>query len=224
MSSESSDSAIPSARRLPPRFGWAVAFVIATVAMVLGYTQLKQVRRAAGTPALERYAPAPDFEFLAHDGTRVSTADLRGKVWVANFIFTRCKGPCPVLTARMARFQESLKESGTGGVRLLSFTVDPDYDSKDVLAAYAEQTGAESGLWKFLTGPKAQIENVIQKGFFQSLAKGAEGEPVHSQRFVVVDQMGWMRAFPDGNDPQIVGKLEAAVGQILREPPGPGGN
>ena len=167
----------------------------------------------------EQFAKAPDFEFLAHDGTKLSSSDLQGKVWVANFIFTRCKGPCPVITSRMAELQQRLGRTNPDDVQLVSITVDPDYDTPAVLSEYAASVGANSERWKFVTGPKAQVEKAIRSGFLQTLIDGKEGEPVHSSRFVVVDREGFMRTYPDGNDPEVVQKLLMDIGDILRERP-----
>ena len=85
-----------------------------------------RARRVASR--LERLAPAPQFQFTAQDGTSVSTSDYKGKIWVANFIFTRCAGPCPVMTSRMAELNQALSAK-TNDVQLVSVTVDPEYDT-----------------------------------------------------------------------------------------------
>lgn len=203
-----------------PRLGWAIAFVVATAAMAFAFVTFKQSSDTQGRPSrLERYAKAPTFEFLAHDGTKLSSSDLAGKIWVANFIFTRCKGPCPMITSRMAELQQKLARSKSTDVKLISITVDPAYDTPEVLNAYASQVGADSATWKFLTGPKAQIENAVTKGFLQPLSEGKDDEPIHSSRFVIVDREGDIRSFPDGNDPEVVQRLLLDLGDLLRESP-----
>jgi protein SCO1/2 len=97
--------------------------------------------------------------------------------------------------------------------------VDPAYDTPEVLNTYAHQVGADPAIWKFLTGPKAQIENAITKGFLQPLSEGQNDEPIHSARFVVVDREGHIRSFPDGNDPEVVQRLLLDLGDLLRESP-----
>lgn len=188
--------------------------------MAFAFVQLRTAERTSGVPSrLQKYAKAPDFQFLAHDGTRLAANDLAGDVWVANFIFTRCKGPCPVVTGRMTEVQQALKRGKVEGVKLVSVTVDPEYDTPEVLAGYAEAVGADPGIWKFVTGPAAQVDAAIKKGFLQSVVDGPDGEPVHSTRFVVVDREGWMRSFPDGNDPEVVQKLLMDIGDVMRESP-----
>lgn len=216
-SSPSSTSSEPPPRI--PRLGWAIAFIVATGAMALAYTQLSQIRPTSNDSRLPRTHKVPDFEFLAQDGTRLAPSDLEGKIWVANFIFTRCKGPCPLITARMAELQQKLARSKTDDIRLVSFTVDPEYDTPAVLAEYAQAVGANPEVWKFVTGPKPEMEKAIREGFLQALLDGEDGSPIHSTRFVVVDREGFMRSFPDGNDPEVVQKLLMDIGDILRENP-----
>ncbi len=159
-------------------------------------------------------AQAPEFEFTAQDGSKVTTASLKGKIWVANFIFTRCTGPCPVMTSRLAEVNKAIGKADD--VRLLSFTVDPGHDTPEVLAAYGEKAGADPKRWSFLTGDPATLREVVSKGFLQTLGTGEDGMPMHSTRFVVVDQNGSVRAFLDGNDPEIVAKILMSIGDILR--------
>jgi protein SCO1/2 len=184
------------------------------------YTQFSaEIRARKVASRLEKLAPAPQFLFTAQDGTAVSSAEFKGKIWVANFIFTRCAGPCPVMTSRMAELNQAL-EGKTDNVKLVSITVDPEYDTPPVLKEYAERVGASPERWKFLTGPRDQIDSVVMKGFLQSLGREPSGAPIHSTRFVLVDHEGWMRNFLDGNDPEVAQKLLMDIGDLLREAPG----
>ena len=183
------------------------------------YTQFSaDIRARRVASRLERLAPAPQFQFTAQDGTSVSNSDYKGKIWVANFIFTRCAGPCPVMTSRMAELNQALSAK-TNDVRLVSVTVDPEYDTPQVLSEYAERVGGSPERWKFLTGQKDQIDNVVMKGFLQALGREPSGAPIHSTRFVLVDHEGWMRRFVHGDDPEVVQKLLMDIGDLLREAP-----
>jgi protein SCO1 len=203
-----------------PRLGWAIAFLVATTVIAWAYMQFNESlgSRTFSAP-LPKHAPAPEFQLTAQDGSTVTTADLKGKVWVANFIFTRCGGPCPVMTSRMAEINQALGNRAPE-VELISITVDPAYDTPEVLREYAEQAGADPAKWKFLTGPIETVETTIREGFLQSLTKEPSGAPLHSTRFVLVDREGWMRGFRDGNDPEIVQKVLMDIGDVLREPSG----
>jgi cytochrome oxidase Cu insertion factor (SCO1/SenC/PrrC family) len=102
-------------------------------------------------------------------------------------------------------------------VQLVTITVDPEFDTPEVLKKYSERVGG-SDRWHFLTGPKDKVEETVSKGFLQALAKEPSGMPVHSTRFILVDRDGWMRGFQDGNDPEVVQKLLMDIGSVLREP------
>ena len=105
------------------------------------------------------------------------------------------------------------------GVVLVSFTVDPDYDTPQVLAKYGELLGANPSHWKFLTGQPDAIKDFVVKGLLQPLSKEPDGTPAHSQRFVIVDGDGWIRGFQNGEDPEVVQKLMMDIGGLLREIP-----
>jgi protein SCO1/2 len=202
-----------------PRLGWAIAFLVATTVVAWAYVQFSEsIQSRTVAPRLEKYAPAPNFQLTAQDGSTVTKADLKGKVWVANFIFTRCGGPCPLMTSRMAEVNQALGNKAKD-VELISITVDPENDTPEVLKEYGERAGATPDKWKFLTGPKDQIEEVVQKGFLQALSREPSGTPIHATRFVLVDRDGWMRGFQDGNDPEVVQKLLMDIGDVLRESP-----
>ncbi len=199
-----------------PRLGWAVAFVVAMLLIAFAYSQFSGAVRSRSTaPRLEKYAQAPQFQFTDQNGKSVSTEDLKGKIWVANFIFTRCAGPCPVMTSRMSALNQSLDDAKD--VELITITVDPEFDTPEVLKKYSQRVGGTER-WKFLTGPKDKVEETVSKGFLQALAKEEDGMPIHSTRFILVDRDGWMRGFQDGNDPEVVQKLLMDIGEVLREP------
>lgn len=148
-------------------------------------------------------------------GRTVASDDLEGRVVLANFIFTNCTEFCPTLTPRMAQVQERLKEDGLLGedVVLLSFSVDPEYDTQDVLLEYAERYGADHDAWRFLTGTPEEMEGIVTDGFKlaytevqQTLdhvhADGSvhvhEYNVVHTNRLALVDGAGQVRAYYDG--------------------------
>jgi protein SCO1 len=141
-------------------------------------------------------------------GRVVSRESLEGKVWIANFIFTRCGGPCPLLSERMAGLQKRMKSAG---LRFVSFTVDPAYDTPDVLAAYAERYGADPERWLFLTGETESVYSIIREGFRLAASpnpQGKDGEQVvHNLNFVLVDEKGRIRGYYGGTDESELEKL-----------------
>ena len=112
---------------------------------------------------LPRLWAVPDFALIERSGQAVTRADLLGKVWIASVIFTRCVDECPVVSNHMARLQEAL--AAEPDVRLVSITVDPAYDTPEVLTRYAQSFAAQPQRWLFLTGDKATIYRLVREGF-----------------------------------------------------------
>ena len=161
-------------------------------------------------------AEVPDFTFTTQEGKTFTRADLLGKVWVADCIFTRCQGPCPIMTSHMAELSSKL--SKCHDVKLVSITVDPTYDTPTILAAYAANIHANPAQWIFLTGPLDKVSLFTQQGMKQSLVFDAGGTPNHSTRLMLVDKDGMIRSYHDGNDPEVIQKVLTDVGSLLREP------
>lgn len=157
-----------------------------------------------------------EFELVNNLGKAFGSKDLAGRVWVANFIFTRCAGPCPEMSRLMSRLQKRLPES----VMLVSFSVDPEYDKPDILAKYAAQYDADLKRWFFLTGEKEKIFNIAKNSFHLAVAEGAGGvrDLTHSTRFALVDRDGTILNTYDSSDPAQIDKLVAdATGKAGKE-------
>src|SRR3954452_18148656 len=175
--------------------------VVALVAVVTA-TAIDRLRRPEPPPVFD---PVPAFSLSNRDGRPVRLQDLAGAPWIADFIFTRCPASCPLMTARMARLERELPRDL--GVRLVSFTVDPERDTPAVLERYAESYKAP-GRWLFLTGPKEEIYRLSRQGFKLGIdfpppgtTTGPAVEPIlHSTRFVLVDGQGRIRGYYDGFD------------------------
>lgn len=154
----------------------------------------------------------PPFRLTSSDGESFDSQELRGKVWVADFIFTTCHGPCPRMTSQMHRIQEATKDFDD--VRLVSFTVDPQHDSPAVLAAYAKTFQADASRWFFLTGEAQALNKVSYDSFHLS----SVGGPVeHSTRFALVDRRGQIRGYYDLNIPDTLSELISDVGKLRKE-------
>jgi len=173
---------------------------LAGVALGLAIAGAHWFRQASGARQAELpvYGALPEFELVERGGENVSLASLRGKVWVADFIFTHCAGPCPLLSSKMSTLQKSVRE--LDGVRLVSFSVDPERDTPEVLAEYARRYQADAERWLFLTGPKEPLYRLVGEGFRLAVADGGPqaGLITHSTRFVLVDQQGRIRGYYDG--------------------------
>jgi protein SCO1 len=155
---------------------------------------------------LTRFYPLPDFSLTDQTDKAVTLADLKGNVWIADFIFTNCGGTCPMMTDRMKKLQQSLPAK----IRMVSITVDPARDTSKALAAYAAEQGATRDRWLFLTGNKQALYDLCMKGFKLPLDEtgGTPAEPIaHSTRFVLVDQQGEIRGYYSGTEDEELNRL-----------------
>lgn len=144
--------------------------------------------------------PIAAFELVNQRGQRFGSQDLAGKVYVADFVFTTCGGPCPRLSKTMERIQRRTKNLSTS-FQLVTFTVDPENDTPEKLAEYARIYHANPTRWSFLTGPQADVEKTVVKGFKQAMGKEDEGMGMfHSERLVLVDGDGNVRGFYETDD------------------------
>ena len=158
--------------------GAAVLIVLA--AMFAAWPALVRYGRgsAAGETSLERldvYGEVPEFSLIERSGRPVTRADLLGKVWLANFIYTECKETCPTQSLQISRLQADFADAPD--LRLVSITVDPKHDTPEVLARYAERYGANPERWLFLTGDKREIYCLAKDGFRLSVVDQADPNP-----------------------------------------------
>jgi len=155
---------------------------------------------------LRRINDVPPFILTERSGRTITNQDLRGKIWVADFIFTTCPGPCPLITANMVKVQTAVAHDPH--VQLVTFTVDPQDDTPAVLTDYANKFGADPNRWWFLTGPEKQLDDLIENGFYQ-VVQDNRSHPIdpgqfivtHSTSLVLVDADGVVRGSYDGIGP-----------------------
>jgi protein SCO1/2 len=209
--------AAPSRRKL-------AAVLIAALALSVAIVALR--RRA--TPARE---PPPvlgqieGFSLYDQRGKTVELRDLDGQIWVADFIFTSCQAACPMLTSKMRALQKHLEERERATahplpVRLVSFSVDPEVDTPDKLAAYAAKWGADEGRWLFLTGPLTEVNRAVTRGLKIPFEKGGADtsafDVMHGEHFVIVDGQRKIRGYFE-TDPAGMTDLKAAIESLLAE-------
>ncbi len=182
------------------------------VAIALAVPILNQVRRHA-TPPLPVLGTLPSFKLVDQEGRPFGSDDLKGYVWMAGFIFTRCPTICPTITATMGKIQHGARDIEQG-FRLVSFSVDPDYDTPARLTEYGHRFRTNPRMWKLLTGSFENIRGTVVDGL-----KIAMGEPVgdsdfasvfHGTHFVLVDQSLQIRGYYDSSSPD-------AVDRVLRD-------
>jgi cytochrome oxidase Cu insertion factor (SCO1/SenC/PrrC family) len=176
--------------------------------------------------------PVGSFSFTERSGKTVTDADLKGKVWIAGFIFTRCSGPCPHVTATMRSLQKDLP--ARDDLRLVTFTIDGSHDNTGRLQQYANRYGADPERWLFLTGDEKAVHKLLRERFQGAAARRTgpdvkEGETFdHTTRLTVVDRKGVIRAvfdglpsenFPDANErfEENLTRLKDKVTKLLEE-------
>jgi protein SCO1/2 len=169
--------------------------------------------------ALKRFWQVPAFELVDQDSRTFNSAQMLGKVWIVDFFYTTCPGPCPALTSRLSEVHRSFE--GENRIGFLSISSDPEKDQPAVLKKYAEKFNADSR-WLFLTGQTNAIFSLANQGFKLSLTRTEGGaEPVtHSTRLVLVDASGWVRGFYEGvgeESNEASERLGAAVRKLLEE-------
>jgi len=168
--------------------------------------------RHASLPSL---GAVPEFALTDQTGSDFASAStMAGRVWVADFFFTTCPGPCPRMSSQMHQVQTALAGQG---VRLVSMTVDPEHDTPPVLAEYAKHFEAQPGAWFFLTGPREALNHLDNDVF--KLGQ-VDGSLDHSTRFILVDRNSQVRGYYLTSEPDAITRLIADARSLLAEPSG----
>jgi protein SCO1/2 len=244
---------------LPPvarkRLVLAVVAIHLVAAGLVAAPRLLSYARGPGSgettlETLDVYGQVPAFSLVERSGRRIGPAALRGQVWMANFIYTKCTETCPTQSLEVARLQAEFADASD--LRFLSITVDPQHDTREVLAAYAERYRADPERWLFLTGDKREIY-CLARGLNLGVvdpadpsppacggvaaapggamrawltpaaawaSHGSEGLIIHSARLVLVDRVGRVRAYHLAGDEASLERLRANLRTLLAERPG----
>ena len=156
--------------------------------------------------AVQTYGAVPDFLLTERDGSQVSLSSLKNKVWIADFIFARCAGQCPLMSQKMSALQDKIKNA-----YFVSFTVDPENDTPAILSDYAKIYHADPSCWFFLTGDKETLNRVAQ-GFHVT---GLDEPMFHSAKFILVDKKGQIRGYYDTDDSESLKRLKADAHELV---------
>lgn len=172
--------------------------------------------RAFDPPFLNKLG---DFNLTDQNGKDFGSEELKGRVWIANFIFTRCANTCPIQTRQLSLLQDRLKNLDIPQyVKLISFSIDSEFDKPAVLAEYAQNTQANNAHWKFLTGDKEKIWSLGQKEFNLPIGKNQNDEAnlyFHSSKFILIDQNHYIRGYFNSLDKNGINELIAAIEKIF---------
>lgn|ERR1051326_922260 len=175
-----------------------VGLGLTAVLLSLAFLMLHLQTHARFAKPLPVYGRVADFTLTNQNGRAVSLADLRGRVWVADVIFTRCAGPCLKMSRQMRDLQQSLSRESR--VKLVTLTTDPDFDTPSVLRTYSQRFDADADRWMFLTGSKKALMD-LEIGSLKLTAIEKKPEQrenpvdlfIHSTIFVIVDKQGQLR-------------------------------
>ena len=215
------------------RVVWRLLFVILLgMSGVLLWRVFDTPSQPGSPDRLPVHQTVPDFRLLAHSGQAFGRQMLSGHIWVANFVFTRCPGVCPLLSAQMAKLQTRLEETKQPSTRLVSFSVDPEWDTPQRLSGYADRYGADASRWIFLTGELSVVQPLVQDGFQLAMMNAppdgshtGHGQTkrleqiVHSDRFVLVDPEFRIRAYYRGDETDVVERVMRDIELLRHEYP-----
>jgi protein SCO1/2 len=189
--------------------------------VVLGCQQEKKLPflgpKEVGKQGDTLYHKIPDFKFLNQDSLWVSQKDMAGKIYVADFFFTTCPTICPTMKTQLLRIFDKFAEDDR--VRILSHTIDPEYDGVRVLKDYAKKLNITSPRWNLVTGKKSDIYRLGEKSYMVTAQEDAkeEGGFVHSGAFILVDQNRHVRGIYDGTKEEDVNHLIEDMTLLLKE-------
>ena len=206
----------PELRLLP--LALAALGLAVSIGLLAWAWQLRKTVHTYGHEELPRLSAVPDFTTTSESGATVTRASLAGKVFIADFIFTTGRGICPGMTAKMKSLESRLRDEPR--LRFVSFTVDPEHDTPEVLARYAKEHGADTARWSFLRTDTESLRRLCREGFRLAVEDAGPGarEPIlHSTRFVLVDAGGTIRGYYDSDEPGAMEALEADARKLARE-------
>ena len=158
-----------------------------------------------------------DFKLINQNGETITNKEYEGKIYIADFFFTRCPTICPIMAYNMSELQEHYKDDTD--VMFLSHSVTPVMDSVPVLKAYAIAKGIIDGKWNVTTGPKTHIYELARKSYFAVLDEGDGGEDdfIHTEQFVLVDKERRIRGYYDGTEKDDMKKIIADIALLKEE-------
>jgi protein SCO1/2 len=179
----------------------AILFVVTTIVAGIRLWYMYQPKHSQ----LPVVSKVPDFSFINENNQNFTLANMKGKVSIADFIFTSCAGTCPMMSTKMTELQQELANDPK--IQFVSFSVDPETDTPEVLASYGKGYGAIEGKWIFLTGDKKKVYELTRSGFHLGLDTEGTEAIIHSQKFVLVDGNADIRGYYDSEDEEAMKKL-----------------
>ena len=185
------------------------------------YFALGQIVPGFGKPILPVLNYVPAFSFEDQQGKMITEKDLAGKVYIAEYFFTTCKGICPKLNNNMKKLAADF--ASEPNIRFCSYTVDPETDSVARMKWYADSLGADPQKWFFLTGRKDSLYHLARSGYLlddpKNNAININDQFLHTQFLALVDKGGRVRKIYDGLKKEELDELENDIATLLNEKP-----
>ena len=204
---------------------WAALGLVIVGVLISFVRQQWKAAEQKSYVTLDHFNQVPPFTLTERSGQPFSSASLAGKVWLADFFFTACPGPCLVMNGKMELILQALTRDHADA-RLVSFSIAPEMDTPEVLKKYAMRFHAPLDKWAFLTGDQATIYKLASKDFMLPTVDNRgnpdpkdEGEYIHSEKICLVDRNGVVRGYYDSGNPEVVQQVLTAVGDLMREQP-----
>ena len=166
---------------------------------------------------VKRFHKIKDFSLVNQNGEKVTNENYRDKIYIADFFFTTCQGICPIMKENMIILQDKYKDDNQ--VYLLSHTVTPEIDTKEVLKKYSLEKGVIDSKWNLVTGDKKQIYNLARKSYLvaEDIEESKLFEMIHTENFVLVDPERRIRGFYDGTDQESMNALIYDIKVLKKE-------
>jgi len=170
------------------------------------------IAACSAPPPLSVMSQVPPFQLTSQAGQPFDSKSLEGHIWVADFIYTTCPGPCPLMSHHMSELQRQTAD--TPDVKIVSFTVDPATDTPPVLAEYSKHYKADASRWYFLTGAQSKLNEIGRDAF---KLNPVDGSMIHSVRFTLVDRhmriRGYYSTDEDGFLPKLLHDIRRLEGE-----------
>ena len=166
---------------------------------------------------VKRFHKIKDFSLVNQNGEKITNENYRDKIYIADFFFTTCQGICPIMKENMIILQDKYKDDDQ--VYLLSHTVTPEIDTKEVLKKYSLEKGVIDSKWNLVTGDKKQIYNLARKSYLvaEDIEESKLFEMIHTENFVLVDPERRIRGFYDGTDQESMNALIYDIKVLKKE-------
>ena len=163
------------------------------------------------------YPKMVDFSYLNQDSILIKSSDMKGKIWIADFMFTSCPTICPKMTEQMKRLSGMTKDL-KDQIQYMSFSINPKYDTPSQLRKYIKAHNITTSNWYFFTGNEAKTHDLGINNFqiFAGQDASAAGGYAHTGAFALVDKEGYVRGVYMGTDPKEVNKLEKDIRKLLK--------